>query len=67
MSRPNNRNLRRLLALTKEMLALADEGDRDRNDDSCAILFGILRDSAYRIRKLAEEECEKHGRKGEWD
>jgi len=40
------------------MLALADEGDRDRDDDSCGIMFGILRDSGYRLRRLAEEECE---------
>jgi hypothetical protein len=48
------------------MLALADEGDRDRNDDSCGILFGILRDTGYRLRKLAEEECQKHEQAGKW-
>lgn len=53
--------------LTKEMLALADEGDRDRNDDSCGILYGILRDTAYKVRKLAEEECNKHKKAGKWD
>ena len=55
-ARAANRNLRRLLELTREMLALADEGDRDRQDDSCAILYGILRDSGYRLRRLAEQE-----------
>ncbi len=49
------------------MLALADEGDRDRNDDSCGIIYGILRDSAYRLRKLVETECEKHKKAGKWD
>ncbi len=62
-----NENLLRTVRLTREMLALADEGDRDRNDDSCGIVFGILRDTAYRIRKLAEEECEKHKQAGKWD
>ena len=67
MTQPFNHNLSRTIRLTREMLALADEGDRDRNDDSCGIVYGILRDSAYRIRKIAEEECEKHRRMGKWD
>ena len=62
-----NENLLGLLKLTEEMLALADRGDRDRDDDSCGIVYGVLRDAAYRVRKLAEEECEKHRRAGKWD
>ena len=62
-----NDNLVRLLNLTREMLALSDEGDRDRNDDSCGIVYGVLRDVGYRLRKLAEEECEKHKNSGKWD
>jgi hypothetical protein len=67
MSQPHNENLKKLLRLTQEMLALSDEGDRDRNDSSCGILYGILRDAGYRLRKLAEEECEKHRHLGKWD
>ena len=62
-----NDNLRRVLSLSKEMLALADEGDRDRDDDTCGILYGILRDTAYRLRSLAQEECDQHRRTGKWD
>ncbi|MFH1843196.1 MAG: hypothetical protein ABIF77_08300 [bacterium] len=62
-----NENLINVTRLTREMLALADEGDRDRTDDSCGILYGILRDMAYRLRSLAEEECEKHKNAGKWD
>ncbi len=62
-----NLNLLKTVRLTREMLALADEGDRDRNDDSCGIVYGILRDAAYRLRKLAEAECEEHRRGGKWD
>jgi len=61
-----NENLLKTIRLTREMLALADEGDRDRNDDSCGILYAVLRDSAYRLRKLAEEECDKHREAGKW-
>ena len=61
-----NENLLKVLRLTREMLATADEGDRDRNDDSCGILYGILRDMAYRLRALTEEECQKHKNTGKW-
>jgi hypothetical protein len=67
MAETYNENLLRVSRLTKEMLALADEGDRDRNDDSCGILYGILRDMAYRLRGLVEEECAKHKKAGKWD
>ena len=62
-----NKNLIRTIELTKEMLVLADEGDRDRNDDACGIVYGVLRDTAYRLRQLAEGECESHKEKGKWD
>ena len=62
MSQPHDENLQRLLRLTREMIALADEGDRDRVDGSCGIIYGVLRDAGYRLRKMAEKECEKHQR-----
>jgi len=66
-SKPQNDNLRRVFELTREMLALADEGDRDRRDDSCAILYGILRDAGYQLRKLATKEKQRHQTTGTWD
>ena len=65
--KPYNENLRRLIRLTREMLALADEGDRDRIDDSCGIVYGILRDSSYVLRKVAKQEWGKHVEAGVWD
>ena len=35
---------------------LADEGDLLREDVGCGILYAVLRDSAYKIKKLAEAE-----------
>lgn len=67
MPKPSNENLLKLLQLTKEMLALADEGDRDRNDASCGIIYGVLRDTAYKLRRLADQECEKHRASGKWE
>ena len=61
-----NKHIIRTLELTEEMLELADRGDTDREDTGCGVLYGILRDSAYKLRKLAEKEKEAHIRKGRW-
>ncbi len=60
MSKPYHENLHKTMRLTDEMLALADEGDRDRIDASCGILYGIMRDMAYKLRRLVEQEYENH-------
>jgi hypothetical protein len=48
------------------MIALADQGDADREDNGCGILYGVLRDSAYKLRQLAEDEKRNHIQKGWW-
>jgi hypothetical protein len=56
----------RTLSLVEEMMALADQGDADREDNGCGILYGVLRDSAYKLKKLAEDERQNHIIKGWW-
>ena len=46
------------------MIDLANQGDIDREDTGCGVLYGILRDSAHKIRKIAEQEKEAHIKKG---
>ena len=58
-----NDNLRKVIQLTYEMLELADHGDKFRQDSGCGIVYGTLRDEAYKIRRLAEKELQQHGRK----
>ena len=53
--------------MVKTMLELADEGDAVREDVGCGILYAVLRDSAYKIKKLAEAEREAHSKKGWWE
>jgi hypothetical protein len=48
------------------MLKLADEGDAVREDVGCGVLYGVLRDAAYRIKKLAEAERAAHLKKDGW-
>jgi len=59
-------SLRKTLQLTDAMIDLADEGDIAREDVGCGILYGVIRDSAYKIRRLAEKEREAHIQKGWW-
>jgi hypothetical protein len=48
------------------MIRIADQGDAQREDTGCGILYGVLRDSAYKLLKLAEEEKKRHQAKGWW-
>ena len=58
--------IKRTLDIVQSMLKLADEGDAAREDVGCGILYAVLRDSAYKIKKLAEAEREAHAKKGWW-
>jgi hypothetical protein len=60
---PANDCLQKTLKLVDLMLQLAEEGDATRQDVGCGVLYGVLRDAAYRIKKLAEAEREAHNRK----
>ncbi len=59
-------NIRSTLKITSEMIKLAIKGDADREDVGCGILYGILLDSAHRIKKIAEQEKDAHIAKGWW-
>jgi len=59
-------SIKKTLGLVDEMLDLADEGDSVREDSGCGVLFGVLRDSAFKLKKLAEAEREAHITKGWW-
>ena len=59
--RPCNLHIERTLALVEEMILLAD-----REDNGCGILYGVLRDSAYKLKQLAEDEKQNHIHKGWW-
>lgn len=61
-----NKGIIKSLDLAKEMLILSDEGDALREDAGCGVLYGVIRDAAYRIRQLAEAEKADHIKKGWW-
>ena len=64
--KPCDENIKKTLELVNQMIRLADKGDVEREDTGCGIMYGILRDSAYKIKNLAEEEKEAHKKKGWW-
>lgn len=64
--KPCDRNIQSTLKMVEDMIELADQGDAQREDVGCGILYGILRDSAFKIRQVAEEEKKIHMRKGWW-
>lgn len=64
--RPCDESIMKTLGLVDSMLELADEGDAVREDSGCGVLFGVLRDSAFKLKKLAEAERDAHIRKGWW-
>ena len=64
--RPSDNNIQKTLQLTNAMIALADKGDGEREDTGCGVLYGVVRDSAYKIKKLAEMEKQQHMKKGWW-
>jgi hypothetical protein len=65
--KPCDHNIKVTIQLAEQMIQLADKGDIDREDSGCGILYGMLRDSGYKIKQLAEAEKLKHQAKGWWD
>lgn len=59
-----DRNIKESLKLVDVMVELANKGDAEREDSGCGVLYGVMLDSAYKIKKLAELEKEAHIRKG---
>ena len=64
--KPCDQNILKTLHLVDEMIALADQGDVDREDVGCGVLYGMLRDTAYKLKRMAEEEKRSHQEKGWW-
>jgi len=67
VTKGHNQNIIKVLRLSRDMMVLADRGDEMRQDIGCGVLYGTLRDTAYKLRALAEQEVEQHKRTGRWD
>jgi hypothetical protein len=67
VARACNQNIIKVLRMSRDMMLLADQGDEARADTGCGVLYGTLRDTAYKLRHLAEQEIEVHKHAGVWD
>jgi hypothetical protein len=65
--KPCNKNILESLEMSRQLLFLADKGDIESDDSGCGVLYGIIRDTAYRIKAEAERELEEHKKSGKWD
>ena len=61
-----NQYLRDSLRLARELIALADQGEAESEDDGCRILYGVMRDCGYKIRREVEREEKAHRANGGW-
>jgi hypothetical protein len=43
------------IELSEGMLRIANRGMQDCNEDDCIILYGAIRDCAYRIKRLVKD------------
>ncbi len=59
-------SIKKTLDIVDDMLSVADEGDEGREDIGCGVLYGVVRDSAFKIKRLAEAERQAHIKKGWW-
>lgn len=64
--KPCDENIKKTFDLVDAMLRLADAGDASREDVGCGVLYGVLRDAAYKLQRLAETEKDAHRKKGWW-
>jgi hypothetical protein len=64
--KPCDKNIEKTLQFTDQMIKLAEIGNAEREDAGCGILYGVLLDSAYKLKRLAEKEKENHLNKGRW-
>lgn len=64
MGYPCNEYILKALNIADELMSLANNGDTLRDDTGCGILFSVMRDCAYKVRREAEREREAHKAKG---
>ncbi len=67
MASSTRRLIEKSLAISHQLTILADQGEAQCRDDGCAVLAGVIRDCAYKIRGRAEQEREVQRLRGKWE
>jgi len=55
-------HIQQILILSQQLIDLAVAGSEAADDDGCLLLFGIVQDCAYKMRRAAEKERQLHDR-----
>jgi hypothetical protein len=67
MARSTRNLIENSLEVSRQLTILADQSEAHCDDDGCAVLVGVIRDCAYKIRARAEQEREVHRLRGQWE
>ncbi len=60
MNHDCHNNIVKALKIAEALMETANKGEATSSDDSCRILFGVIRDCAYKILKQAERQRQVH-------
>jgi len=60
MNHACHNNIVKALKIAEALMDTANKGEATSGDDSCRILFGVIRDCAYKILKQAEQQRQVH-------
>jgi hypothetical protein len=52
------KQIEKAIELAEKMIQLADDVEVRCDDDHCLVVYGVIRDSAYKIRRAAEQETQ---------
>lgn len=53
-------NLEESIELSGKMMDLVERGVEGCQDDGCLVVYGIMRDCAFKIRSSAQKELQEH-------
>jgi hypothetical protein len=56
MEPKRDNDIKNVFKISDLLLHLAYMGEKQCQDDSCLLLYGVIRDHAYSIRRMAEHE-----------
>ncbi len=59
MNNIHQHHIQAAIQLTEQMLAMADNVAKSCEDDGALVIFSVIRDSAHKIRRIADKENEK--------
>ena len=61
--KPCDLHLQESLKLAERLIDLSFQGDQDREDNGCGIIYGMMRDAGFRLKHLVNREIENHRQK----